>query len=50
MHERHEAWINRQKDCEILTIDTEYYDIEKTEDQLEVKNMIASFVDKVTAK
>lgn len=34
VHERHEAWIGRQKDCEILTIDTERYDIEKPEDQL----------------
>lgn len=49
MHEKHEAWINRQKNCEIMVIDTEYYDIEKVGDQLEVKNLIASFIEKINS-
>ena len=44
MHEKHEAWINRQKNCEIIVIDTEFYDIEKPQDQQEVKNIIANFI------
>ena len=48
VHERHESWISRQKDdCEVLTIDTEYFDIEKTEDQEEVMKLINAFIQKI---